>query len=59
MAINHTFLEVVTAGPASPRELIILQRRCLKPGAYATHLERWLHHYQPSQVTLYWKYTFT
>ncbi|XP_023825644.1 bifunctional heparan sulfate N-deacetylase/N-sulfotransferase 2 [Salvelinus sp. IW2-2015] len=50
MAINHTFQEVVTAGPASPRELIILQRRCLKPGAYATHLERWLHHYQPSQV---------
>uniref|UniRef100_A0A674DEU6 [heparan sulfate]-glucosamine N-sulfotransferase n=1 Tax=Salmo trutta TaxID=8032 RepID=A0A674DEU6_SALTR len=50
MAVNHTFQEVVTAGPATPRELLILQRRCLKPGAYATHLERWLHHYQPSQV---------
>ncbi|CDQ66692.1 unnamed protein product [Oncorhynchus mykiss] len=50
MTVNHTFQEVVTARPASPRELLILQRRCLKPGAYATHLERWLHHYQPSQV---------
>uniref|UniRef100_A0A6Q2YV18 [heparan sulfate]-glucosamine N-sulfotransferase n=1 Tax=Esox lucius TaxID=8010 RepID=A0A6Q2YV18_ESOLU len=50
MAINYTFHEVVTAGPASSRELLTLQRRCLKPGAYATHLERWLHHYQPSQV---------
>ncbi|XP_024282617.1 bifunctional heparan sulfate N-deacetylase/N-sulfotransferase 2 isoform X1 [Oncorhynchus tshawytscha] len=50
MTVNHTFQEVVTARTASPRELLILQRRCLKPGAYATHLERWLHHYQPSQV---------
>lgn len=50
-ALNNTFHAVVTAGPSAPRELLALQRRCLNPGAYAPHLERWLQHYQPSQVT--------
>ncbi|KAG7272460.1 hypothetical protein CRUP_031387 [Coryphaenoides rupestris] len=44
------FHAVVTAGPRGPRDLLTLQRRCLRPGAYATHLERWLQHYQPSQI---------
>uniref|UniRef100_A0A668AMN5 [heparan sulfate]-glucosamine N-sulfotransferase n=1 Tax=Myripristis murdjan TaxID=586833 RepID=A0A668AMN5_9TELE len=49
-ALNNSFHAVVTAGPSAPRDLLTLQRRCLKPGAYATHLERWLQHYQPSQL---------
>lgn len=49
-AINHTFHEVVTAGPSASKELLTLQNRSLKPGAYATHLERWLVHYQARQV---------
>ncbi|KAM6956518.1 bifunctional heparan sulfate N-deacetylase/N-sulfotransferase 2 [Aplochiton taeniatus] len=48
-ALNNTFHQVVTAGLSAPRDVLILQRRCLKPGSYATHLERWLHYYQPSQ----------
>ncbi|XP_030628856.1 bifunctional heparan sulfate N-deacetylase/N-sulfotransferase 2 [Chanos chanos] len=49
-AINHTFHQVVTAGPSASKELLNLQNRCLKPGAYATHLEHWLLHYQPRQL---------
>ncbi|XP_026164572.1 bifunctional heparan sulfate N-deacetylase/N-sulfotransferase 2 [Mastacembelus armatus] len=49
-ALNNTFHAVVTAGPLAPKELLALQRRCLNPGAYATHLEHWLQHYQPSQL---------
>ncbi len=49
-AINHTFHEVVTAGPSASKELLTLQSRSLKPGTYATHLESWLVHYQARQV---------
>ncbi|XP_070833247.1 bifunctional heparan sulfate N-deacetylase/N-sulfotransferase 2 [Chaetodon trifascialis] len=49
-ALNNTFHAVLTAGLSAPRDLQALQRRCLHPGAYATHLERWLQHYQPSQL---------
>ncbi|KAI1887086.1 hypothetical protein AGOR_G00202500 [Albula goreensis] len=49
-ALNHTFHQVVTAGPSSPPELLALRRRSLGPGAYAAHLERWLRHYPPSQL---------
>uniref|UniRef100_A0AAY4CCR5 [heparan sulfate]-glucosamine N-sulfotransferase n=1 Tax=Denticeps clupeoides TaxID=299321 RepID=A0AAY4CCR5_9TELE len=49
-AINHTFHQVVTAPPSSPADLLTLQNRCLVPGHYATHLERWLRHYPPRQL---------
>uniref|UniRef100_A0A671T6X4 [heparan sulfate]-glucosamine N-sulfotransferase n=1 Tax=Sinocyclocheilus anshuiensis TaxID=1608454 RepID=A0A671T6X4_9TELE len=50
VAINHTFHEVVTAGPSASKELLTLQNRSLKPGTYATHLEHWLVHYQARQL---------
>uniref|UniRef100_A0AAY4CB85 [heparan sulfate]-glucosamine N-sulfotransferase n=1 Tax=Denticeps clupeoides TaxID=299321 RepID=A0AAY4CB85_9TELE len=43
-------LDVVTAPPSSPADLLTLQNRCLVPGHYATHLERWLRHYPPRQL---------
>lgn len=49
-ALNNTFHAVVTASASAPRDLLALQRRCLNPGVYATHLERWLQYYQPSQL---------
>ncbi|XP_041032540.1 bifunctional heparan sulfate N-deacetylase/N-sulfotransferase 2 [Carcharodon carcharias] len=48
-ALNYTFYQVITAGLDSPRDLRILKNRCLVPGWYATHIERWLTYYQPSQ----------
>ncbi|KAJ8248458.1 hypothetical protein GJAV_G00242230 [Gymnothorax javanicus] len=51
-ALNHTFHEVVTAGPTASPELHTLQRRCLGPGTYAMHLERWLRYYQPNQLLI-------
>ncbi|XP_048472152.1 bifunctional heparan sulfate N-deacetylase/N-sulfotransferase 2 [Rhincodon typus] len=48
-ALNYTFYQVITARPDAPREVRVLQNRCLLPGWYATHIERWLTFYQPSQ----------
>ncbi|KAF7710256.1 hypothetical protein HF521_009128 [Silurus meridionalis] len=49
-AINYTFHQVVTAGPSSSKEILVLQNRSLKPGEYATHLENWLLHFQSKQL---------
>ena len=43
---------MLEAGPGSPRPLLALQARCLHPGRYALHLERWLGHYKPSSLTI-------
>uniref|UniRef100_H3CH71 [heparan sulfate]-glucosamine N-sulfotransferase n=1 Tax=Tetraodon nigroviridis TaxID=99883 RepID=H3CH71_TETNG len=50
-ALNNTFHAVVTAGASAPEALQTLHKRCLHPGAYAAHLERWLQYYQHSQLT--------
>lgn len=52
VAMSHTIQEVLAAGPDSPRPLRQLQSRCLEPGKYASHLERWLLHFRPRQVHL-------
>ncbi|XP_023686036.1 bifunctional heparan sulfate N-deacetylase/N-sulfotransferase 2-like [Paramormyrops kingsleyae] len=49
-ALNYTFHQVVSVGLDSSPELLTLQHRCLVPGAYAMHLDRWLRHYPPSQL---------
>lgn len=51
-AINYTFRQVITAGPSSPKALLALQSRCLEPGKYAVHLERWLTQFRPKQLHL-------
>lgn len=50
VALKYSFHEVITAGHDAPGKLRVLQNRCLVPGWYAVHLERWLNHYHPSQV---------
>ncbi|XP_023649120.1 bifunctional heparan sulfate N-deacetylase/N-sulfotransferase 1-like [Paramormyrops kingsleyae] len=50
VALKYTFHDVITAAPDAPIKLRVLQNRCLVPGWYATHLERWLSQYHPSQV---------
>jgi len=49
-ALNHSFKEVLMAGPDSPRPLLSLQARCLEPGKYAQHLDKWLAFYRPKQL---------
>ncbi|XP_072138966.1 bifunctional heparan sulfate N-deacetylase/N-sulfotransferase 2-like [Mobula birostris] len=51
-ALNFTFYQVISAGPNAPPEVRLLQSRCLIPGWYATHIERWLAHYPPSQLLI-------
>lgn len=50
VALKYSFHEVITTGHDAPGKLRVLQNRCLVPGWYAVHLERWLNHYHPSQV---------
>ena len=50
MALKYTFHEVITAGPDASVKLRALQNRCLVPGWYATHIERWLSAFHANQV---------
>ncbi|XP_067313077.1 bifunctional heparan sulfate N-deacetylase/N-sulfotransferase 1 [Pseudorasbora parva] len=50
VALKYSFHEVITASHDAPVKLQILQKRCLLPGWYATHLKRWLDHYHHSQI---------
>lgn len=50
MALKYTFHEVITAGPEVSQKLRTLQNRCLVPGWYATHIERWLNNFHANQV---------
>uniref|UniRef100_A0A672RTX5 Bifunctional heparan sulfate N-deacetylase/N-sulfotransferase 1 n=1 Tax=Sinocyclocheilus grahami TaxID=75366 RepID=A0A672RTX5_SINGR len=50
VAQKYTFHDVITAGRDMPIKLRVLQSRSLVPGLYATHLQRWLTHYHPSQI---------
>uniref|UniRef100_A0AAR2LXC2 Bifunctional heparan sulfate N-deacetylase/N-sulfotransferase 1 n=1 Tax=Pygocentrus nattereri TaxID=42514 RepID=A0AAR2LXC2_PYGNA len=52
VALKYSFHDVITASHSAPVKLRILQSRCLAPGWYAAHLERWLTHYHSSQVCI-------
>ena len=51
-ALKFTFEEVIQAkkGSDSPLALLNLRSRCLTPGIYHQHLERWLDLFKPEQV---------
>lgn len=50
VALKYSFHDVITASHDAPVKLRVLQNRCLVPGWYAIHLERWLNFYHSSQV---------
>uniref|UniRef100_A0A7M4EB41 [heparan sulfate]-glucosamine N-sulfotransferase n=1 Tax=Crocodylus porosus TaxID=8502 RepID=A0A7M4EB41_CROPO len=51
-ALKFNFYEVITSDHWSPSELRTLQKRCLTPGWYAAHIERWLTHFATSQLLI-------
>ncbi|KAJ3615314.1 hypothetical protein NHX12_018882, partial [Muraenolepis orangiensis] len=51
-ALRFSFYDVISARRGGPAELRSLQSRCLVPGLYATHIERWLSHYPASQLLI-------
>ncbi|NXR28988.1 NDST4 sulfotransferase, partial [Cinclus mexicanus] len=51
-ALKFNFYEVITGGPWAPPEMRALQRRCLTPGWYALHIQRWLSHFPASQLLI-------
>uniref|UniRef100_A0A2Y9D1L4 [heparan sulfate]-glucosamine N-sulfotransferase n=2 Tax=Cellia TaxID=44534 RepID=A0A2Y9D1L4_9DIPT len=50
IANNYSFYQVITASEAEPKALRDLRNRCLNPGKYAQHLERWLACYPQQQL---------
>lgn len=50
IALNYSFHQVITASDTAPKSLRELRNRCLNPGKYAQHLERWLTYYAPQQL---------
>ncbi|XP_004703528.1 bifunctional heparan sulfate N-deacetylase/N-sulfotransferase 4 [Echinops telfairi] len=51
-ALRFNFYDVITTGPWAPSDLKTLQRRCLEPGLYAVHIERWLTYFATSQLLI-------
>ncbi|GCB65674.1 hypothetical protein scyTo_0011901, partial [Scyliorhinus torazame] len=50
VALRYSFYEVITAGRQAVPELRALHHRCLVPGWYAAHIERWLTYYPTRQL---------
>lgn len=51
-ALRFTFYDVISARAGAPAELRSLQSRCLIPGLYSSHLDRWLTYYPANQVMI-------
>ncbi|XP_010573848.1 PREDICTED: bifunctional heparan sulfate N-deacetylase/N-sulfotransferase 4 [Haliaeetus leucocephalus] len=51
-ALKFNFYEVITSSHWAASEIRTLQKRCLTPGWYAVHIERWLTHYPASQLLI-------
>ncbi|XP_062541476.1 bifunctional heparan sulfate N-deacetylase/N-sulfotransferase [Armigeres subalbatus] len=50
IANNYSFYQVIMASDSAPKPLRDLRNRCLNPGKYAQHLERWLAYYPQQQL---------
>lgn len=51
IATSFTFYQIITATDnRAPKRLLQLRSRCLTPGHYANHLQRWLAYYPAEQV---------
>ena len=50
VALSYSFYDVISANEDAPKVLRELRHRCLNPGLYVQHLERWLTYYKPKQV---------
>uniref|UniRef100_A0A8C5LSL4 Bifunctional heparan sulfate N-deacetylase/N-sulfotransferase 1 n=1 Tax=Leptobrachium leishanense TaxID=445787 RepID=A0A8C5LSL4_9ANUR len=51
-ALKFSFYEVISAHNKASSQLKLLQRKCLVPGWYAAHIERWLTYFPPSQLLI-------
>lgn len=50
IAKNYSFHELITANDTAPKSVRDLRNRCLNPGKYSTHLDRWLSYFVPQQI---------
>lgn len=52
IANNYSFHSLITANDTAPKPVRDLRNRCLNPGKYSTHLDRWLQYFLPQQLHL-------
>ncbi|XP_075705859.1 bifunctional heparan sulfate N-deacetylase/N-sulfotransferase 3-like [Rhinoderma darwinii] len=52
VALKFSFYEVITAGSQASPNIQSLQKKCLMPGWYSTHIEQWLQHFPPAQLLI-------
>ena len=50
VALQYSFYDVLSANEDSVHALRVLRERCLNPGLYAQHIERWMDSYNNKQV---------
>ncbi|XP_013178034.1 PREDICTED: bifunctional heparan sulfate N-deacetylase/N-sulfotransferase [Papilio xuthus] len=50
VARNYTFHTIITANDSAPKPLKDLRNRCLNPGKYSHHLERWVSEFGAHQL---------
>ncbi|KAH1013852.1 bifunctional heparan sulfate N-deacetylase/N-sulfotransferase isoform X2 [Dendroctonus ponderosae] len=50
VANNFSFHQVITASDAATKDLRDLRNRCLNPGKYAQHLERWMSYFPQASI---------
>lgn len=50
LKIQKKTFQIITASDSAPKALKDLRNRCLNPGKYAQHLERWLAYYAAQQL---------
>jgi len=52
LAVEHSFLEIIKADETSSKAMREIRNRCLIPGLYSQHIDRWLYYYDSSQMLL-------
>lgn len=52
VALNYSFYDIISANDSAPKNLRDLRNRCLNPGKYAQHLERWLTYFPMQQLQI-------
>ncbi|XP_071808785.1 bifunctional heparan sulfate N-deacetylase/N-sulfotransferase 3-like [Asterias amurensis] len=49
-SMNYTFYDVISSGTELGRQVVSLRNRCLDPGKYTQHLQKWLQYYPTGQL---------
>uniref|UniRef100_A0A0K2UYH4 [heparan sulfate]-glucosamine N-sulfotransferase n=1 Tax=Lepeophtheirus salmonis TaxID=72036 RepID=A0A0K2UYH4_LEPSM len=51
-AISNSFFDIISANSTSSKVVRVLQSRCLEPGKYFLHFERWMHYFKSRKILI-------